>query len=67
MEEKKVYVINVNYCDELFDFRQLEHESNFDAIKKEAEKNNNVYSLKRFQDVFNENDIFASNIFIYIE
>jgi hypothetical protein len=62
-KEKKVYVIN---CDCGFDFRSHEQLGDYESIMSKAEELGSVYSLEYFCDEINDECLFLSNSFIYI-
>lgn len=63
--EKMVYVCNCdNPITKGFDFRTSEHNGDYETIKKNA---NYKYTLQEFADEVNDEELYLTNSFIYIE
>lgn len=67
MKEKKVYVLNLDAVDDGFDFKQLEQIGDKEAIKKEAIRLENAWSLEDFADACNDEYLDLGNSFILID
>jgi len=63
-QEPRVYVLDC--AKSTIDFRTEEYKSNFTAIMEEAERLGTVYSLMRFEEDMNDEELDLSNSFIYI-
>ena len=63
-KEVRVYVIDLDRTD--FDFREAEHNGDYDLIIDEAESLGTVYSLEYFQECINNEELDLNNCFILI-
>jgi len=61
----KIYLINIH--DSKLPINQDYIDNNKNKVKKEAKKLGTVYSLKSFQEAFNNDDFYQDNTFILID